>query len=124
MLNCHSLCTLFIGTDQQQVQNVESSMRYGPVCIVDTKSRKVEAPRNGNEATKFPDKEESQISKTEGIQAEVNSHKEVLQNVNIWQEDFIQGKGAQNPSSPIPSDEFVAKYIYKFMCIMIFSLKH
>lgn len=73
------------------------------------------------------------ISKTEGIQAD-NSRKKVLQNLDIredtlqdiWQ-DFIEGKGAENPSSPIHSDEFVARYINKFMCIMImmiYSLKH
>lgn len=48
MLNCHSLCTLFIGTDHNPIQN-ERSKRYGPVCFVDMKSRKVEAPRNGKE---------------------------------------------------------------------------
>lgn len=133
MLNCHSLCTLFIGTDHQQVQNVECSKRHGTVCIVGTSRRKVEAPRNGSESTKVPDKEDPQISKTEGIQAD-NSRKKVLQNLDIrddtlqdiWQ-DFIEGKGAENPSSPIPSDEFVARYINKFMCIMImmiYSLKH
>lgn len=71
----------FQGTDHQQVQSVVT--------------------------TEFPDKDPKN-SKTE-----VDSHKEVLhldgvfeKNVNIWEEDFIQGKGAQNPSSPIPRDEF------------------
>lgn len=115
MLNCHSLCILFIGTDHQQVQNVEtmeSTTRHGPVCIVE-KNRKVEAPRNRNEGANFFDKEVPQNSKAEGIRftngADANLYEEVLKNVNI-REDSLQGKRAQNPSSPIPSDEFVARY--------------
>lgn len=105
MLNCHSLCTLFTGTDHQQVQNEESSKRHGTVCIVGMKSRKVEAPRNESD-------EDPQILTTQGIE-------QFLRNVDIWHEDFIVG--TQNPSSHLPSEEFVPRYIYKFMCIMNFN---
>lgn len=118
MLNSHSLCILFIGTDHQQVQNVETmeySRRYGPACIVDQKNRKVEAPRNKNNSANCLDKEEPQNSKAEGIQfkngADANLYEEVLKNVDI-REDYLHGKRAQNPSSPIPSDEFVPRYTH------------
>lgn len=106
MLNCHSLCTLFTGTesDHQQVQNVEFPKRYGPLCTLDIKSRKVEAPRNESD-------EDPQILTTQGIE-------QFLRNVDIWHEDFIVG--TQNPSSQLPSEEFVPRYIYKFLCIMNF----
>lgn len=113
MFNCHSLCTLFIGTDHQQVQNEKFRKRYGTLCIVDERSSKIEAPRNWKECTEFPVREDP----------EVNANIEVLQNVtiqqDICQEDFIQEK-TQNPSSHLPSEEFVPRYIYKFMCIMNF----
>lgn len=119
MLNCHSLCTLFIGTDHNPIQN-ERSKRYGPVCFVDMKSRKVEAPRNGKECTEFPLKEDPQISNTECFKAEVNSNIGVLQTVTIRQDICQEENGAKNPSSHLPSEEFVPRYIYKFMCIMNF----
>lgn len=95
------------------MQNVESLKTYGTVCFVEQTSRKVEAPRNWKECTEFPVREDP----------EVNANIEVLQNVtiqqDICQEDFIQEK-TQNPSSHLPSEEFVPRYIYKFMCIMNF----
>lgn len=122
------MCILFIGTDHQQVQNVEtmeSSTRHGPVCIVE-KNKKVEAPRNRNEGANFFDKEVPQNSKAEGIRftngADANLYEDILQNVEI-REDFIQGKRAQNPSSPIPSDEFVARYTHLHIYIFIKTLK-
>lgn len=90
----------FQGTDHQQVQNEKFRKRYGTFCIVDERSSKIEAPRNWKECTEFPVREDP----------EVNANIEVLHNVtiqqDICQEDFIQEK-TQNPSSHLPSEEFV-----------------
>eukprot|EP00105_Crassostrea_gigas_P029252 XP_011451135.1 PREDICTED: uncharacterized protein LOC105344918 [Crassostrea gigas] len=92
--------------DHNPIQN-ERSKRYGPVCFVDMKSRKVEAPRNGKECTEFPLKEDPQISNTECLKAEVNSNIGVLQTVTIRQDICQEENGAKNPSSHLPSEEFV-----------------
>lgn len=84
--------------DHKQIQN-ERSKRYGPVCFVDMKSRKVQAPRNGKECTEFPLKEDPQISNTECFKAEVNANIGVLQTVTIRQDICQEENGTQNPSS-------------------------
>lgn len=102
------------------MQNVESLKTYGTVCFVEQTSRKVEAPRNWNECTKFPVREDPQISKSECFKAEGNANIEVLQNVTNRQDICQEENGTQNPSSHLPSEEFVPRYFYKFMCIMNF----